>query len=114
MIESINSVIDRLEYNSLVLLYEACNDLKTYASKDLTYTEELLEHFMKDEELEQEVKYNNILERIPYDGESFAHSVKDFNTGTFTFIPSEDDATEGKHCEELKQEYETPYEESPF
>lgn len=39
------------------------------------------------------------------------------DTGTFTFIPSEEDATKGTHCEELKNEYEysgDSYEENPF
>ena len=39
------------------------------------------------------------------------------DTGVFTFIPSEEDATKGTHCEDLKNEYEysgDSYEENPF
>lgn len=36
------------------------------------------------------------------------------DTGSWIFIPSEEDALNGSHCEELKSEYEDSYEEEPF
>lgn len=36
------------------------------------------------------------------------------DTGSWIFIPSEEDALNGSHCEELKSEYEDIYEEEPF
>lgn len=80
MKESIKNNVSRLEYKSLVLLNKACKDLKECDSKKISDIEELSEIFMKDEELEQDVKYNIILKRIPASGEEFAYSVKKLKT----------------------------------
>ena len=78
MKERFKNFISCLDYKSLVLLNQACNDLKVCDSQDILYIEELSNHFMKEEEIEQDVKYNNILKRISASSEEFAYSVKNF------------------------------------
>ena len=80
MKESFEKFIHCLDYKSLVFLYQACADLRNFDNIDLSPIEELIIHFMEDEELEQDVKYNNILKRISATGEEFAYSVRDFKT----------------------------------
>ena len=71
MKENFKRFISCLEYKSLVLLNEACKDLKDCNSQDILSIEELLE---------QDAKYNKILKRIPATGEEFAYSIKNFKT----------------------------------
>jgi len=80
MKENFKRFISCLDYKSLVLLNQACKDLKECNSQDVLSIEELSEIFMKDEELEQDVKYNKILKRVPASGEEFAYSIKNFKT----------------------------------
>ena len=80
MKENFKRFVSCLDYKSLVLLNQACKDLKDCNSQDVLSIEELSEIFMKDEELEQDVKYNKILKRVPASGEEFAYSIKNFKT----------------------------------
>lgn len=80
MKESIKNNVSRLEYKSLVLLNKACKDLKSCDNEAILSIEKLSEIFMKDEELEQDAKYNIILKRIPASEEEFAYSVRNFKT----------------------------------
>lgn len=46
-------------------------------------------------------------------GSKLSYAVN-LDTGSWVFIPSEEDALKGNHCEDLKSEYEDSYEEEPF